>query len=126
MHTLTKVCTRKGTRRPTADGFAPPTSSPLIAILEELPHNQLDEKVDIEPHALLEDVPVPDVVVLRFQDAVQRDATARSRDRDGTRTPLQTELAYFVAGDGEIDLVPLALVVGRPAHENASVGQILG
>lgn len=105
-----------------------PTSGSGVPILVKLPHDQMQEQIHIHL-----DLPSPAeelqklrVVELCLQELIQRHLRAGAGHGDGSVAALEGEDAHFVAGDGEIDVRPLAFRVPAPLHQNTSVGEFLG
>ena len=87
----------------------------------------MQEQIHIDPDpAVREELEELRVVELGLEQVVERDVRAGAGHGDGPVAALDAEDAHLVAREGEVDLVPLALGVALPGHEDAAVGQVLG
>ncbi len=88
----------------------------------------MQEQVDIHLHlaAAAEKLHELRVVELRLEQIVQGHLGAGAGHGDGPVAAVEREDADFVAADGEVDVLPLALRVAVPRDEDAPVAQFLG
>ena len=87
----------------------------------------MQEKVDIHPYSpTIEKLHHLRIIELGLQKIIERDLRRGARHGDGPIAALEDEDADLVAGDGEVDVLELAVGVAGPGEEDAAVGQLLG
>ena len=87
----------------------------------------MQEQIHTHPHlaAPIEELYTLLIIKLRLQQIIQGHLGARAGDGNRTVTALEDKHADFVAGDGEVDVLPLPLLVPVPRHQDAAVGEFL-
>lgn len=83
----------------------------------------MQEQINIKSHPTLEQVHVLMIGELSREKTIHGYLGARAGDLDAAFAAFDEEDADFVAGYGEVDLFPFAIVCSFPGDEDAFVGE---
>lgn len=83
----------------------------------------MQEQVNVQPQATLEQIHELMVIELSLQQIIHRYLCTRSRNDNGASRALEFEYADFVTRDGQVDLIPFRTIVATPRYKHALVGK---
>lgn len=118
-----KPAPRAALRPPIQSNSATPQAQ-LKSFIIKFFHDQMQKQINIDPQRPFKEIDKLRVVKLRLQQIVQRDLGIRAGDHHIATRSVDHEYADLVAGDGEIDAIPLPLGVSAPVDQDAAVGEI--